>query len=215
MLWLKLGLLPAVLGGRYLWNGFAANRRRLQLWRSAVAQHGMSEVESSGLWDWRARLTARAESIEVRITADRGGKGSKVEVELEGPEGFPGVKLRRRFFQLRARGMKTGDQVFDDAYFVEGPDWSVGALLDRSMRRLLLRAAVLFSAFEIGGGRLRVEVPEEALPHVLPLLLDIGRRLAGPVDMERQIARNARNDRESKVRLFNLLLLIRDRPGAP
>ncbi len=213
MWWLNLGI-PVYLGGRYLWNGFAENRRRRQLWQGAVAHHKMTEVESSGFWDWRARLTARSEPVEVRITADR-GKGKKVEVEVEGPEGFPGVKLRRRFFQLRARGMKTGDQPFDDAYFVEGPDWSVGALLDGPTRRLLLRAAVLFSAFEIDGGRLRAEVPEEALSRTLPLLLDIGRRLAGPVDMERQIARNARNDRESKVRLFNLLLLIRDRPGAP
>ena len=213
MWWLNLGI-PAYLGGRYLLNGFVENRRRLQLWKDATAQHKLTEVKSSGFWDWRARLTARSEPVEVRITAGR-GRGRQVEVEVEGPEGFPGVKLRRRFFQLRARGVKTGDQAFDDAYFVEGPDWSVGALLDGPTRRLLLRAAVLFSAFELDGGRLRVEVPEEALSRALPLLLDVGRRLAGPVDMERQIVRNARKDRESKVRLINLLLLIRDRPGAP
>jgi len=213
MWWLQLGL-PVLLGGRYLWNGFAENRRRLQLWRSATAQHEMCEVESSGFWDWRAQLTARSGSIEVRITAAR-GKGSQVAVVIEGSEGFPGVRLRRQFLKLWTREIEIGDEAFDSAFLVEGPERSVRALLNAAMRRQLLHASATLPSFEIESGRLRVEMSEEALPRTLPLLLDIGRQLAGPVDMERRLARNARRDPQSKVRLFNLLLLIRERPGAP
>ena len=191
---------------------FTRNRRLLQLWQSAMAPCGMDEVETSGLWGWRAKLTARSGPIAVRIT-DADGK--RVRVEVEGPEGFSVLKLRRQPFLLRAPEIEVGDGPFDDQFFVDGPVGPVRARLDGTLRGQLIRTNADCKALEIGGGKLRAEMREEALPRVLPLLLEIGRQLAEPVDVEGRIANNVRRDPKAKVRLFNLLLLVRERPGAP
>ncbi len=190
------------------------NNRRLRIWQKAVALCKVSEVESSGFWDWRAKLTARSGPIEVRIT-DAGGEGNRVMVVVEGAEGFSVLKLRRQLLKLWRREIEVGDEAFDDAFLVEGPVLPVAARLDTTLRGQLLRARADCDPLEIGDGALRVEVSEDALHRVLPLLFKIGRRLAEPVDVERQIAKNARWDPEPGVRLFNLLLLIGERPGEP
>src|SRR5262245_50806324 len=163
-----------------------ANRRRLQLWQSTVAQLGLSDVKSSGFWAWRAQLTARSKRAEVRITD---GGGESLVVEIEGPEGFPGVELRRKLFHFRKHGIEIGDKEFDDAYLVQGPDWSVGALLDWKTRCRLLNATDFFFSLEIAGGRLRVHASDKKLHLLLPLLVDVGRRLTEPVDLEHEITR--------------------------
>jgi hypothetical protein len=190
------------------------NRRRLRLWQSALALCKVSEVESSGFWAWRARLTARSEPLQVWITG-AGGSDDRVEVIVEGAEGFSDLKLRRQSLKLWKREIEVGDEAFDKAFLVEGPLRPVAARLDGTLRGQLLRASADCNPLEIGDGQLRVEVSEKALPRLLPALFRIGRRLAGPVDVERQIAQNARRDRTTGVRLFNLLLLIRERPGDP
>ena len=134
---------------------------------------------------------------------------------IEGPEGFSEVGLRRQLLKLWREEIELGDEEFDDAFLIEGPVRPVCARLDAEMRRQLVRASAACAALEIGGGQLRVEVPEKVLPRVLPLLLYISRQFAEPVDVERQIAKNARQDPKAGVRLVNLLLLIRERPGDP
>jgi hypothetical protein len=189
------------------------NRRRLRLWQRALALCKVDEVETTGFWEWRPRLTARSESIEMRIT--RADSDDQVVVVVEGSEGFSDLKLRRQSLKLWKREIEVGDEAFDKAFLVEGPLRPVAARLDGTLRGQLLRASADCNPLEIGDGRLRVELSEKALPRLLPALLRIGRRLAGPLDVERQIVQNARRDREAGVRLFNLLLLIRERPGDP
>jgi hypothetical protein len=212
--WWNAGV-PTLVGVTYLWNSLARRHRRLRLWeRIAKAQGRDSEVKTSGLLARRAKLTARSGPNEVRITDARGTDG-EIVVEIEGPEGFSTVKLRRQLFKPRTREIEIGDESFDKQLLLEGPALEMGARLDEIMRRRLLSAISGCSSLEIGGGRLRAEVPEEELRRILPILLAIGRRLAEPMAAESQIAKNARRDPVAGVRLFNLLLLARERPGTP
>ncbi len=70
-------------------------------------------------------------------------------------------------------------------------------------------------AVEIGDGRLRVEVSEEDLPRTLAALFSIGRKSADPLDAKSLLLHNARRDPDPEVRLYNLLVLIREHPGDP
>lgn len=210
MWWWNL-FLPALVGGMYLGKRLYENHRCLRLWHQAMALCRVTPQKSSGIWTWRAKLTARLGPLEVRITG-AGGDSEQSKVVIKGPEGFSSLKLRRRVLKHE---IEVGDEEFDDAFFVDGPLRTVCARLDARMRRLLLRANADCNPLNIGDGRLSVEVPEEKLSRLLPLLLDIGRQLAQPINMERQIAENVLQDPEDGVRLVNLLFLVRERPGDP
>ena len=211
--WWNFGV-PAFVVVSLLLSSLGRKHRRLKLWREALAQCGLTEVKSSGFWVWRPKLMARSGPIDVQI-ADARGKGDEVKVVIEGPEGFSAVKLRRQILKLWTREIEVGDEVFDDAFLVDGPIRPVCARLDAAMRRQLVRASAVCNPLDIDSGQIRVEVSDKVLPRILPLLLDIHRQLAEPVDVERRIAKNARRDPKAGVRLANLLLLIRERPGDP
>ena len=200
-----------------------AKRRRLRLWQKAMSLCNMDEETMSGFWAWRAQLTARSGSIEVRIT-DASGGGDGVVVVVEGPEGFSDLKLSRHLDKLWRREIEIGDEAFDKAYFIRGQLPSVAARLDAAVRGELLCASAYgtspeISTFgtplEIGDGRLRVEVSEKALPRILPTLVSIGRRFAEPLDVKSRLLHHARRDPKPEVRLLNLLVLIREHPGDP
>ena len=212
-MWWSIGI-PVLAGSLYLARGLARNHRRLKRWQKAMALCRVTEVESSGFGAWRAKLTARSGSTEVRIT-DARGNSDWAEVVIEGPEGFSVVKLRRQTRKLWTREIEVGDENFDDAFLVDGSIRPVHARLDATVRRQLVRASAVCGPLEIGGGQLRADVSDEMLPRALPLLLAMSRQLARPVDVERRIAENARRDPGAGVRLTNLLLLVRERPGDP
>jgi hypothetical protein len=125
------------------------------------------------------------------------------------------LKLRRQVLKLWTREIEIGDQAFDGAFLVDGPLAPVHALLDETMRRLLVRASTACFSLEMGDGKLQAEIHEKELPHILPLLLDISRRFAEPLDVKERISKNARRDPKPDVRLANLLLLVRESPGDP
>jgi PBS lyase HEAT-like repeat-containing protein len=191
----------------------ARNGRRLRLWENAVKKCGITEVESSGE-GWRATLTARSGRIVVWMT-DTQGKAGQVAVEIKGSGGFSVLRLRRRSLKLQAHGIEVGDKAFDRSFIIEGPSPPVCALLDETMRRQIVRATSNCISFEIGGGKLRADVSEEALPRVLPPLIALGRRLNRRLDVVQRLAANAQGDPEAGVRLQNLLLLIREFRGRP
>ncbi|HYG63622.1 MAG TPA: HEAT repeat domain-containing protein, partial [Thermoanaerobaculia bacterium] len=68
---------------------------------------------------------------------------------------------------------------------------------------------------EIRDGAVCAQASKAALPRLLPLLLDIGQRLTQNLDVARRLADNARRDPLPGVRLRNLLVLARERPGEP
>jgi hypothetical protein len=213
MWWWNFGI-PAVAGALYLWSGLNRSHRRTRLWREALALCGVTEEESSRVWGLRAQLTARSYPLEVRIT-DARGRGDRAEVAIDGPEGLFAVKLSRQHLKRRTHEIEVGHKEFDDIFLVNGPIRPVCARLDATMRRQLIRVSAVCDPLEIGTGQLRVEISDEMLHHALPVLLDIGRQLAEPVDVEQRIARNARQDPEAGVRLSNLLLLIQERRSDP
>jgi HEAT repeat protein len=68
------------------------------------------------------------------------------------------------------------------------------------------------SRLEIVHGEVWAEIPDEQIGSLVPLLLRLGRRLAKPLDIPRRLVQNAVRDPEARVRLQNLLLLIRELP---
>ena len=209
--WWNFGV-PAAMAGLYLLKILSGRYDRLALWeKTAMACRGGEVKVSSYLT--RLKVTAQSGPNQVRITSAR--MSEDVIVEIQGPEGFSALKLRYQLFRSPAREIVIGDEPFDDRFVLEGPPLAVGARLDKDLRQQLLDAASKCSSLEIGDGRLRAEVAEKDLRRTLSLLLSVGRRLDEPVDVERKVAGNARRDPLAGVRLFNLLLLARERPGAP
>jgi hypothetical protein len=214
MWWWNLSF-PAFFAGAYLWKVLATRHRRLRIWQQGTqALRGAGKVERSHLLSLRAKITVRPGPLEMRITGSI-GSDDKVVVVVEGLAGLSGVKIRRKHFNLWAKEVETGEEAFDERFLVEGPLLSAYALLDETTRHQILRATADYEPLEIADGRLRTEVSEEKLPQLLPLLARIGQRLSEPLDLEREIARNAREDPEPGTRLFNLLFLARERPGDP
>jgi hypothetical protein len=187
--------------------------RRLRTWQDAAAECDLQVVKAS---DRSARLTARADSVEVQIEAHGDIAGfARIQVRVPGLPDFYNVKIRRepRFWQTQE--IEIGDRPFDRTFFIEGPPLSVFTLLDAETRRLLLRANAE-SRVEISAGVLRAEgIANRRVPYVLSLLVAIGRRFVQSLDVPRRLAENACRDPRTRVRLQNLLLLIREFPRYP
>jgi len=140
-----------------------------------------------------------------------------VTVEIQGPPGFQGVRIFRETYKPRACEIVVGDPAFDDTFFIEGPMRLVSTLLDAGTR-LLLTSINKKSRLEISGGKILTELGEWQVADMLPLLVDLGRRLVQPLDVAdvvRRMAANAGDDPATGVRLQNLLLLVREFPGDP
>lgn len=136
---------------------------------------------------------------------------------------WPETTATARAKERGAREIETGDDGFDDEFYVTGPSTVVRAVLDAETRRLL-RSLLVEVDLQIVNGELRGRVVRTAespplhgllLSRTLPLLLDAARRLRRPVDMGHRLAHNATTDPEPGVRRENLLALVRDDPDAP
>jgi hypothetical protein len=191
----------------------AFRRRRLELWLDTVVSCGLRIVDSSSQSAPRLKVEARARPVTVRIEEPRShSPGIRVTAVFPGPRGFAGVSIRR--LAPGTRDLETGDELFDKTFRIEGPRRLLSVLLDAEMRRLLVsvRAEI---GLEISRGELRLETRDEDLSAVLPLLLEISRRLAQRVDPVQRLAENARREPEPRMRLRNLLLLAHEFAGAP
>lgn len=218
---LLLPALPLLIGGGgVFWSVRQHSRSRLRTWREAASWSDLRVLEHSSPSAWRPFLKARGGPLEVRIEASRRNAGfASLVIEVPGPPGFTGMKLRRE--RHRPRGMReieVGDEAFDSKFFVEGPIRTVFTLLDAEARRLLIGAdgeSLWDKELELVGGEIRAETSDPQLPAILPILLEVGRRFAQPVDVARRLAENAGQDPTAGVRLANLLLLVREFPGEP
>src|SRR5262245_43423334 len=167
------------------------------------------------------KLTAQAGPLRVWIE-DAGRKRrvseSYVAVGIPGPRGFRDVVIRPESLLPLPwkQEIEIGDKSFDSMFFIQGPARLVFALLDAEARRLLARASTM-SLLKLSSGALQAEMRDKEVPHILPLLLDIGQRChqSLAVDTPRRLAEIADEDPEAGVRLQNLLLLIRELPGDP
>jgi hypothetical protein len=204
-------ILITLFGGAFIGAGILQSRQRLRGWQDAVASCGLQIVETSSGWNpW---LEARTGLLEVRISTF-GNNPTKIVVEAPWPPEFQWVSICPESVVQPAE-FQIGDKRFDDTFFIGGPSTLVFALLDAETRRLLFHVG-LNGKLDISRGELRVvQMSEENVPHALPLLLDVGRRFAQPMDIPRRLAENAHQDPEPGVRLQNLLLLIHELPDDP
>ncbi len=197
-------------GGAAFGAGIRDRRKRLRAWQDAAVSCGLQVSETSSLW--YPRLKAGAGPMEVRISSS--GDGAQIVVKAPWPPEFRWVSIRPETVVQPAE-IEVGDKRFDDTFFIGGPPNLVLALLDAETRRLLFHMS-LNGKLDISRGELRViQMPDENVPHALPLLLDVGRRFAQPMDIPRRLAENAHQDPIPGVRLSNLLLLIRELPKDP
>ncbi|HWM90134.1 MAG TPA: HEAT repeat domain-containing protein [Thermoanaerobaculia bacterium] len=150
--------------------------------------------------------------MEVRISTS-GDKKPQIVVEAPWPPELQSVSIRPESV-VRPAELKIGDRRFDDIFLLGGPSNLLLALLDAETRRLLFHVS-LDGKLDISRGELRlVQMPDEKVPYALPLLLDIGRRFAQPMDIPLRLAENAQ-DPVRGVRLQNLRILIREFPDHP
>jgi HEAT repeat protein len=187
---------------------------RVRAWQDAARSCGL-RVEEAISSSVSPQLKARAGPVEVRIEAG-GEKGRLTQISVNGPAppGFHYLKIRRESLFHLTHEIQIGDRSFDSTFFIEGPARLVLALLDAETRSLLSRLNAE-SQMELSWSELRAEMADENILDVLPLLLEVRRRLVPPVDIPRRLAENARQDPEAGVRLQNLLLLLRELPDDP
>ncbi|HEY7215250.1 MAG TPA: hypothetical protein VIC28_11505, partial [Thermoanaerobaculia bacterium] len=194
-----------------IWFNVQEGDRRVQAWLDTAASCGLQVMEIIGRWG----LKARAGPLEVLIENSRQDPPRvRIGIVIPGPPDFYNVSIRPESLIPGpwVREIEIGDASFDKTFSIEGPLRLVYALLNAEMRRLLVQANGK-NRLEIYFGRLRSEASDEEVPHILPVLLDLGQRFAQSVDIPRRLAENAQRDPEAGVRLQNLLLLIRELPG--
>lgn len=129
-------------------------------------------------------------------------------------------------FRLRSTGRTTGDVEvghlgFDQQFFVQGATAMVRARLDGPTRDALLelvRRTLRDGQLTVADGQLRAMVPPGRYASLsdpvdgVPLLAQAARRLAAPIDEIAELAKNARQDSVSGVRVLSLRTLLREYP---
>ena len=216
-------ILPALAVSAVVLTGYAYVHRRVLYWQhiKRIANQHLPEVKLS-IWGRGLVLQGQEGLLKVLIAGSPLNKGAQVRIVIPGPPGFSKVSIRREDqTPWKTREIEVGSESFDRTFFVAGPVPLVLALLDAKARRLLVSAndaaTGAGSRLEIAGGELVAETGLHQLPLILPILLGIGEQLAQPVGLkwrlDWRLARNATRDPEAGVRLKNLLLLVRERPG--
>ena len=127
--------------------------------------------------------------------------------------------------KLRSTGrtegdVETGHLGFDQQLYVQGNTDYVRALLDAPTRDALLhllRGALRGGHLTVEEGELRAVVPPGGyvslatpLADAVPLLARVARRLEEPIDVASELAKSARTDSVSGVRLLCLKTLLRE-----
>ncbi|HET9317411.1 MAG TPA: HEAT repeat domain-containing protein [Vicinamibacteria bacterium] len=126
-----------------------------------------------------------------------------------------------RSLKLRSTGrtegdVETGHLGFDRQLYVQANPDRVRALLDAPTRDALLdllRGPLRGGELAVDGGELRAVVPAggyASLADAVPLIARVARRLATHIDVPSELARSARTDSVSGVRLLCLRTLLRE-----
>ncbi len=197
-------------------SDLAFRRWRLDLWLDTARSCGLRVVHSSSQRALRLKAEARSGRVTVRIEAPGSPEsGIRVMAAFPGLPGFSSMRIRRlESVPPWTRDLESGDERFDGAFSIEGPARLLSALLDAEMRRLLVSVKAE-SRLEISRVALQLDTSDEDLTDILPLLLDLIRRLTEEMNVVQCLAENARRDPEAGVRLRNLLLLASEFPRAP
>jgi HEAT repeat protein len=229
-----LFLVPAVvIGAATVLFRLAEHGEHVASCRRVAEECGVTALETPGRLVWQA-VTGRWQGREVRLDPHGETKhqrrGTVVTVDaLPGTEA-EAVTLRPAghvsfFVGFEARTGPTeielGDDAFDQAFDVTGYAPFVLAVLDAETRRML---TVLDgqTVFHVAAGQLRMDVEEPSnaplqspLARLLPVALEVARRLDPPADAAARLAANARRDPHGTVCVRNLLMLMREFDDVP
>ena len=204
-----------IIGGTSAWGSWRSHRelriwQRVQGWRRAVAACGFSVMGSTSRWSGQLQLVAQAWPVQLQIEGSRRLAATRIALSGPEPPGHSAVRIHRVQPDpgAWAREVEIGDEPFDAAFSCAGPTLLVCALLDAKTRALLSRVNALGSP-TIAGSEIRAETSDQQVSSLLPLLLELRKRFAEPVDVAGSLAENARLDPVEGVRLRNLLLLAR------
>jgi hypothetical protein len=178
------------------------------------------------------RETEHPASHAIAATLARAAHPLDTSVQMFRDENdLPGVVALIRgldpTFTLRTTGRTTGDLElghigFDDHFHVQGATAMVRARLDGPTRDALVklsRSLLRGGGLTVADGQLRAVVPEayrvaadDTADETFTLLAQVARRLAGPVDVVTELAKSARRDPLSGVRVLCLRTLLREYP---
>ncbi len=215
-MWELLFSLPARYGIGIAESLLKTRRRRLRSWQEAATACGLQIEELSRSHALRLWLKAREGQLKVRIEQPlKRSKGCRIVIAAPGPRGFFGVRIRPEPERSGGHKIEIGDGPFDAEFYISGQIPLLFALLDQETRNLLIRVSALSQTPEVVYGELRVTTADHRIAGLLPLLLDLGRRFAQPLDIAQRLAENARRDPDAEVRLRTVLVLAREFPGAP
>ncbi len=205
-----LMLFYAGLGGLTWFGVRNARSRRMRDWLDAAASCGLQIVKASP--GSNPQLIARAGLAEVRIKpSGEAGRITRITVQASGPPDFHKVRIRPQSLFQFTREIEIGDAPFDSAFAIDGPPRLIAALLDAGTRRLMSRLNDE-GQLDLSLSELRINLSDLQIPRVLPLLLELHKRFAEPLDVPSRLAENANHDPLPGVRLYNLLVLIRELP---
>src|SRR5260221_1894474 len=227
---LALGASLVGMVGGILWLAYRLPRSAAPApWSMAAEACHLNRVSGS---TWMASPNQFTRGLRVRFEAwpERNDERRGTRIVVDAPDRgivslslSPETRATAWAKQRGAREIETGDDGFDDDFFVTGPSTIVRAVLSRDTRALLSSLLVEVD-LEVVGGELRGVVIQGLnsparhgllLSRTLPLLLDAAHRLRWPADTTRELAHNATTDREPGVRRENLLALVREYPDAP
>jgi hypothetical protein len=243
---LLVGLgVPALLwGAGMLVIGVAARaqgKKSLEVWRTVIDQLGLSETAAAASMFGKTFLEAREGRRRVRIERFRVGKRSWfTRVVVEGTSGISLEREDGRSLLTTPLGelggaaepeVELGDEAFDDAVYVRGPEDRVRARLDAETRRIVLRmmdgwlaipgrrAVKATGGAKMVDGNLEATIverdggpTEEELLAFVDALLSIAARFHGPVDTAARLAANFEGEPRWRVRLRSLELLAASYP---
>lgn len=229
-------LLMAALGPAvFAWGTWRWVRRnaRLQIegWKRVAQAVGLEDVEVSWLSAIgpSTRLAGRFGTLQVEMSTRLQSKTDLMWVLAVGRLGHREGDLLLHSEDLGStiaktlgsREIEVGDPAFDDQLYVRGSRSLALAVFDSGTRVQTLRLfSEPYGRVWLSEGVLRYErVGGSDVPVwvelILPLLLEVARRLARPADLAGRLAANSRNDPLPAVRLANLAVLTREYPRRP
>ena len=206
-----------LVGTSVTWLALRANRQRVDRWEETVTSCGFQVTERSRKYGRWVKLEGRQGALQVRIEDSRrigDDVPTRVILWVPGPPGTGGLRIRREeTYKPGAREVEIGDKAFDARFSIEGPLRVVAVLLDVEVREILTRLSGACRRSGIIGNEVVVELYDNQIPDVMPLLMTISEHFSQALDVPRRLADNARQDDEPGVRLLNLRLLAREFPG--
>jgi hypothetical protein len=200
-------------------------RRALEPVRSlrlAADAGGLVDVEVERRALLRPVVRGRSGDLVVRLSEHRGDPrqhGVRVTITAPGSD-LDALTLRPESLrtamekQLGRPEIETGDDPFDAAFFVAGPEPMARARLHEPVRRRLLH---LQGQMEISllAGELKATIPaplkvglDDPLCRLLPVLIEVGHGLADAIDVPRRLADHARGEPRAAARRLSLHALL-------